>query len=130
MTRVLVEVQRAVTVTVSAQAVMRTLATLVPPEEEPFITRRAASTTLTARVSLLLSSANLYTEYSLDIPGAGGVSGTGNANGGDAAVEKRALDSQTAGGNAHSGSSSDTSSGGVVNKAQDDGEITNTMASE
>ena len=58
------------------------------------------------------------------------MSGTGDAVGGDAAFKKRALDTDTAGGNARSGSSSNTSSGSIFNEAEDDGETTNTASSE
>ena len=66
---------------------------------------------------------------SVDIPGEGGESGSGDAQGGDA-TRKRALDYQTAGGSAHTGDSSSTSAGSVFNVGEDDGEITNTASSE
>lgn len=64
-----------------------------------------------------------------DTPGSGGVSGTGDADGGDAR-RKRALDSQTAGGNAHTGDSSSTSSGSVIQEAEDEGTVSNTASSK
>ncbi|KAI0702454.1 hypothetical protein BC835DRAFT_1411009 [Cytidiella melzeri] len=62
-------------------------------------------------------------------PGSGGTSGTGDAFAGDAR-RKRALNSQTAGGNAQSGDSSSTSTGSVFNEAEDDGEVTNNASND
>lgn len=65
-----------------------------------------------------------------DTVGAGGFSGSGAATGGNAA-ERRALDSQTAGGNAHSGNSASTTSGSVSNVGEQDSTVMNTaMASK
>lgn len=62
----------------------------------------------------------------LDIGGQGNTSDSGDATGGDA-KKKRAVDQQTAGGNAYSGSSGNTSSGSIVNSADgDDTTVTNT----
>ena len=68
----------------------------------------------------------------LDTPGMGGTSGTGDARGGDAVSrKKRALNSQTAGGNAQTGDSSNTSSGSVFNESTDnDGTVTNLDSSK
>ena len=56
------------------------------------------------------------------------MSQSGDAQGGD--VAKRAYDQDTAGGNAHTGDSSDVNGGSVENLADDDGAITNTDSSE
>lgn len=50
---------------------------------------------------------------------------SGDAEGGDAR-KKRAYDAYTAGGNAYSGGSGDTSSGNIINEADDEATITNT----
>lgn len=61
-----------------------------------------------------------------NIGGQGNTSDSGDATGGDA-KKKRAVDQQTAGGNAYSGASGNTSSGSIVNSADGDGTtVTNT----
>ena len=61
----------------------------------------------------------------LDIGGPANESTSGDASGGDA-LKKRAVDSDTAGGNAYTGTSGDTRSGNIVNEAGDDATVTNT----
>lgn len=57
--------------------------------------------------------------------GDGDESLSGDAEGGDVR-RKRAYDAYTAGGNAYSGSSGDTSSGNIINEADDEATVTNT----
>lgn len=45
-------------------------------------------------------------------------------------MAKRAYDQDTAGGNAHTGDSSDVNGGSIANVADDDGTVTNTDSSE
>ena len=59
----------------------------------------------------------------VDTASNGGFSSSGDADGGD--VARRAFDQDTAGGNAHTGDSSDVNGGNVVNTSEDDGTITN-----
>lgn len=58
----------------------------------------------------------------------GGTSSSGDATGGRAG-RKRADDASTAGGNAHTGDSSDVNGGSIHNVADDDGTIENTDGS-
>lgn len=58
----------------------------------------------------------------------GGMSDSGDATGGD--VARRAYDADTAGGNAHTGDSSNVNGGSVANVADDDGAINNADSSE
>lgn len=64
----------------------------------------------------------------VDAASNGGTSTSGDTVGGD--VARRAYDADTAGGDSHSGASSDVNGGSVVNKANDDGQITNDASSE
>jgi hypothetical protein len=132
--RVFLEVLMVVMAEALAQEETHTLATLVLLVGDPSSIRQAAWTILTVQVrhlhSKLFTNASTHRSYP-DIPGTGGTSGTGDAQGGDAAFKKRALNSDTAGGNAQSGDSSNTSSGSIFNEAEgDDGEITNTDSSK
>lgn len=130
-TRVSPEVLKVVTAVRSVPEETRTLATLDRLAVVLFSTRREASTTRAVQVSITSCQRRTFTnQCATDTPGLGGVSGSGDAEGGDAAFRKRALNSQTAGGNAQSGDSSNTSSGSIFNEAEDDGEVTNMMSSE
>lgn len=77
-----------------------------------------------APVSAYKSSRHTGTDAFLDTASNGGTSTSGTATGGD--VARRAYDQDTAGGNGHSGDSSDVNGGSIANEADDDGTIMNT----
>ena len=127
--------------TVAGQEEMHTQETRQPLAEDLFSTLAPRLIALEHPVSAQRSISAIITEFSLtDIPGVGGASTSGAAVGGDAdgtsttiddsPFPKRALNSNTAGGNAQSGNSASTSAGSVFNVGDNDGEITNTASSQ
>ena len=84
-----------------------------------------------------VQTCDVHSDALTDNAGGGGFSESGTAEGGDAngnqipsniqgrALQRRAGDAGTAGGNAYSGATSDVSGGSVANQADDNGTITN-----
>jgi hypothetical protein len=102
--------------------------TAVPLGVGPSIILAVSLRALVVPVGSFLPGLFFVADRNTDTPGSGGTSGTGDATAGDA-KRKRALDPQTAGGNARTGDSGSTSTGSVFNEAESDGAIENNNAS-